>query len=152
MLGGVCARVLVHTCTRTHTYTLPPYTYIHGCAGGFCSVLLVWNLLGGPHESGYIYLLPQSSPLAQCCTATNVTCTTQTRLCSVPLWTDDLWGALWRRSFSVGPSGDWTPDHQRERQSLHQLAILTWYSHATYKESKKWPCDVEPGWSNMGCI
>ncbi len=36
------------------------------CAGGLCSVLLVWNLLGGPHESGYIYLLPQSSPLAWC--------------------------------------------------------------------------------------
>ncbi len=59
----------------------------------FCSVLLVWNLLGGPHESGHIYLLPQSSPLAQCSTAT--TCTIQTRLCSVPLWTEDLWGTLW---------------------------------------------------------
>ncbi len=50
------------------------------CAGGFCSVLLVWNLLGGPHESGYIYLLPQSSLLVQCSTAT--TCTIQTWLCS----------------------------------------------------------------------
>ncbi len=57
----------------------------------FCSVLLVWNLLGGPHESRYTYLLPQSSPLAQCTT----TCTIQTRLCSIPLWTEDLWGALW---------------------------------------------------------
>ena len=64
-----------------------------GCAGGFCSVLLVWNLSGGPHESGYIYLLPQSPPLAQCSTAT--TCTTQTPLCCVPLWTEDMWGALW---------------------------------------------------------
>ena len=36
-------------------------------------MLLVFYLLGGPHDSGYIYLLPQSSPLLQCSTAT--TCT-----------------------------------------------------------------------------
>ena len=40
------------------------------CEEGFCYVLLVWNLLCGPHELGYIYLLPQSSPLAQYSTAT----------------------------------------------------------------------------------
>ncbi len=39
------------------------------CEGGFCSVLLVWNVFSGPHESGYICLLPQSSPLPQCSTA-----------------------------------------------------------------------------------
>ncbi len=54
------------------------------------SALLGWNLLGGPHESGYIYLLPQTSPLAQCSTAT--TCTIQTWLCSIPLYTEGLGG------------------------------------------------------------
>ncbi len=96
-------------------------------------------------HSGYIYLLPQSSPLAQCRTAT--TCTIQTRLCSVPLWTEDLWGALWHVNllffFSVDPRGDWTPDLQHERQALYhwaksggiastkhvQVLKYTWWSH-----------------------
>ena len=34
-----------------------------------------------------------ASSLAQCSTAT--TCTIQTRLCSMPLWTEDLWRAFW---------------------------------------------------------
>ncbi len=91
----------------------------------FCSVLLVWNLLGGPHESGYIYLLPQSSPLAQCSTAT--TFTIQTWLCSIPLWTEDLWGALWHVNlplffFTSRSGGIRIRDLQRERQALYQLS------------------------------
>ena len=86
------------------------------CEGGFCSVLLVWNLLGSPHESGYIYLLPQSSPLAQCSTAT--TCTIHTQL-----WTEDLGGGGvdTRTCLSFLPSGSGgsgirTRDLQRETQ------------------------------------
>ncbi len=94
--GGFCS---IPICIRFSTADDLAYWLLFGILGWedylFCAVscLFVWNLLGGPHESGYIYLLPQSSPLAQCSTAT--TCTIQTRLCSVPLWTEDLWGALW---------------------------------------------------------
>ncbi len=129
-----------------------------GCAGGFCSVLLVWNLLGGPHESGYmiyIYLLPQSSPLAQCSTAT--TCTIQTRLCSVPLWTEDLWGALWHVNllffFSVDPRGDWTPDLQRERQALYHWAIpplQKWGDSKYQKCTSVKVCSVLLVWNLLG--
>ncbi len=105
----------------------------------FCSVLFVWNFLGGPHESGYIYLLTQSSPLAQCSTAT--TCTIQTRLCSVPLWTEDLWGALWHVNlplffFTSGSGGIRTRDLQRERQALYQL------SYPATSMSDQWMSDV----------
>ncbi len=55
-------------------------------------LLLVWNLFDGPHESGYIYLFLQSSPLAQCSTTT--TFTIQTGLCSVPLWTELVGGVM----------------------------------------------------------
>ncbi len=103
----------------------------------FCSVLLVWNLLGGPHESGYIYLLPQSSPLARCSTAT--TCTIQTRLCSVPIWTEDLWGALWHVNlplffFTSGSGGIRTQDLQRERQALYQLS----YPATACRDAQRW--------------
>ncbi len=33
---------------------------------------LMWNLLGDPHEAGYIYLLPHSSLQAQCSKATTI--------------------------------------------------------------------------------
>ncbi len=72
--------VLPHSSAR---YDLPCVVVYAVYSVGEISVLccFVWNLLGGPHESGYIYLLRQSSPLAQCSTAT--TCTTQTRLCTI---------------------------------------------------------------------
>ncbi len=110
---------------------MAPLCVVSVCSVGvgevFCSLLLVWTLLGGPHESGYIYLLPQSSPLAQCSTAS--TCTIQIRLCSVPLWTEDLWGALWHMNlplffFTSGSGGIRTRDLQRVTQALYQLSYL----------------------------
>ncbi len=94
-----------HSCRLiAYWLLLIPPCVVSVCSVGvgevFCSELLVWNLLGGSHESGYIYyLLSQSSPLVQCSTAT--TSTIQTRLCSIPLWTEDLWGALWHANLPL---------------------------------------------------
>ena len=49
-------------------------------------------LLGSPHKSGYIYPLFQSSPLAQCSTATTCTIQTHVFVTSVPLWTEAFGG------------------------------------------------------------
>ncbi len=67
-------------------------------------MLRVWNLLGGPHESGYINILPKSSPLAQCSTDA-----IHPALLRPTLRRGLVEGVMTREPaflFSVGPSGD----------------------------------------------
>ena len=91
-------------------------------------MVLLWHLLSGPYEAGYIYLLPQSSPLAQCSTATTYTIQSETRLhTSVPPWTDlglvgVVGGVMPREPASLFPSGSGgirTQNRQHERQALY---------------------------------
>ncbi len=65
------------------------------CVGGFCPVLLVWDLLGASHErAGYIYLLLKPSRIAQCSTATTYV-PSRPDFAASHLWSDDLCVCVW---------------------------------------------------------